>query len=77
MQFEKWWDKFDKIYDKYFVGNENEMGLNILWIVIIVRFNVIDRVCEFMEKVIFILNKRFIIDINKLIKIEKGKILVK
>lgn len=53
------------------------MGLKNLWIVIIVRLNVIDRVCEFMEKVILILNKSFIVDINKLIKVERGEILVK
>lgn len=59
------------------MGSENEMGLKNLWIVIIVRLNVIDRVCEFMEKVILILNKSFIVDINKLIKVERGEILVK
>lgn len=77
MQLEKWWDKLDKIYDKYFAGNENEMGSNILRIVITARPNVIDRACEFMEKVTPILNKRFIIDTNKLTKTEKGKILAK
>lgn len=77
LHLEKWWDKLDKIYDKYFAGSENEMGSNNLRIVITARPNVIDRACDFMEKVTPILNKRFIIDTNKLTKTEKGKILAK
>lgn len=77
LQLEKWWDKLDEIYDKYFAGSENEMETNNLRIVITARPNVIDRACEFMEKVTPILNKRFIIDTNKLTKAEKGQILAK
>lgn len=75
LQLEKWWDKLDKIYDKYFAGNDNELGSNNLRIVITARPNVIDRACEFMEKVTPILNKGFIVDTNKLTKTERGKIL--
>lgn len=75
LQLEKWWDKLDKTYEKYFAGNENELGSNNLRIVITARPNVIDRACEFMEKVTPILNKGFIVDTNKLTKTERGKIL--
>lgn len=75
LQLERWWDELDKIYDKYFASSENELGSNNLRIVITARPNVIDRACDFMGKVTPILNKRFIVDTNKLTKTEKGKIL--
>lgn len=77
LQLEKWWYKLDRIYDKYFAGSENETGSKNLRIVITARPNVIDRACEFMEKVTPILNKSFIVDTNKLTKAERGEILAK
>lgn len=42
----------------------------------IVRMNVIKRVCDYMGKDMFIFNKRLIININNLIENEKDDIFV-
>lgn len=76
-QLEKWWFKLNKIHEKYFAGREHELGSNNLRIVITARPNVIDKASDFMGKVTPILNKRFILDTNKLTKAEKAEIMLK
>lgn len=57
---------------------KNKIGLYLgcFWIVMIVRMNVIKRVCDYMGKDMFIFNKRLIININNLIENEKDDIFV-
>lgn len=43
----------------------------------IVRLNVIEKVCIYMEKVILILYEMYLMDVSKLIEKEKNEILEK
>lgn len=64
LDFESWWDILDMIYKKYFVSYDVEVKLNCFCIVMIVRMNVIEKVCNYMGKVIFILNEIYLMDVS-------------
>lgn len=75
--FEKWWVKLKEIYDNCIVGERNELGLNCFCIVFIVWLNVIEKVCVYMGKIIFIFNEKLLVDVSKLIEREKNEIFFK
>lgn len=72
---ENWWDKFDKIYEKYFASDDVEVRMKHLRIIMTARPNVIEKACSYMGKVTPILNEQFLIDASKLTDNEKDQIL--
>lgn len=62
LDFKNWWYMLKKVYGKYFICGDN--GLNCFCIIMIVGINVIERVCDFMRKFIFILNENLLINFN-------------
>lgn len=77
LDFGSWWDELDRIYEKYFVRYDVEDEFNCFCIVMIVRLNVIKKVCVYMGKVILILNEMYLMDVSKLVEKEKNEILEK
>lgn len=77
LDFGSWWDELDRIYEKYFVSYDVEDKLNCFCIVMIVRLNVIEKVCIYMGKVILILYEMYLMDVSKFIEKEKNEILEK
>lgn len=77
LDFGRWWDKLDRIYEKYFESYDVEDKLKCFCIVIIVWLNVIEKVCIYMGKVIFILNEIYLINVGILVENEKDEILEK
>lgn len=73
LDFEKWWDCLNKMYDKYFVCNNDDLGLYCFCIVMIVRLNVIEKVCVYMGKIIFIFYEEYLIDVSYIFVDEKEK----
>lgn len=77
LHLEKWWEKFDKIYDEYFASNYDECSFDRLRIVMTARPKVIEKACAYMGKTTPILNEKYLIDISKLTAEEKDSILDK
>lgn len=72
---ENWWDKFDKIHEKYFASDDVEVRMKHLRIIMTARPHVIEKACSYMGKVTPILNEQFLIDASKLTYNEKDQIL--
>lgn len=64
LDFESWWYMLKDIYSRYFICRENEFGLNCFCIIMIIGINVIEKVCDFMGKFIFILEEKLLINFN-------------
>lgn len=75
LDLERWWEKLDKIHEKFFANDDVAMGLNRLRIVMTARSNVIEKACIYMGKTTPILNEKFRMDPSKLTENEKDEIL--
>lgn len=73
----RWWDKLDRIYEKYFASYDVEDKSKRLRIVITARSNVIEKACTYMGKVTPILNEIYLIKAGILAENEKDEILEK
>lgn len=77
LQLENWWKELHEIYNKYLPGCIGESGSDRLRILITARPNVIDRACNYMERVTPILNEQYRVDTSPLSEDEKDEILVR
>lgn len=72
---ENWWDKLNNIHENYFTGDDVEVRMNHLRIIMTARPNVIQKACTYMGKATPIFNDKYLMDSSKLTDNEKDKIL--
>lgn len=75
LDLEKWWDCLNKMHNKYFAFNNDDLGSHRLRIVMTARPNAIEKACVYMGKTTPILYEKYLIDVGCISPDEKEKIL--
>lgn len=73
LDLEKWWDCLNKMHDKYFACNNDDLGSHRLRIVMTARPNAIEKACVYMGKTTPILYEEYLIDVSYISADEKEK----